>query len=190
MFQDGFACCVSKRGCLSMMNVHIGDFSSGIRTSFPWTCVFPNMESSFPTTILSGENFTVVFRESAKVIVIYIYIYWSTINSMSKKVSPVYTLPETNIAWKMLVGKLLSFWEGQFSEAMSVSGRVSIPGYFIPWIKASQCWVRLGKIVFFSNWGKTLNHYLKKRHAGKHVGKVSFFWTNRGCFSGLSVDGN
>ncbi len=38
-----------------------------------------------------------------------------------------YIIPETNdkSPWKMMVGRLLSYWEGLFSGAMLVSGRVS-----------------------------------------------------------------
>ena len=52
----------------------------------------------------------------------------SKVDSHPKPITPRYTLPETNIApengWLEYVGILVSFWDGLFSGAMLVLGRV------------------------------------------------------------------
>ena len=50
----------------------------------------------------------------------------------------LHSLKLTYSTWKLMVGILLSFWEGLFSGAMLVLGRVNAPHFF--W---GECWYTL-----------------------------------------------
>ena len=98
-----------------------------------------------------------------------------------QKIQVTFTLPETNISrtWKWMVGILVSFWDGLFSGAMLVLGRVNtthVRQSSTAWLLACSM---LRKVTYFSDmvvwWWFTLIQSKNSPYNPRLLEKISVF---------------